>query len=391
MDRLLNRLQNFHFFYIGILILSKIVRYTVMYDRLVAEGIGWSFVEAINMDVHSIALNIQSMDSVTRIGSVANNNTVAFSELINLFGFTTYYEWEIFLTIVFNIILYKCIVGFFKSHPNLSNLEYYFILLNVAILNIYCFNMAKEFFQMIFWFITMYALKDCVVKRRGFVRVAIALGITVLFTRKYYGLVFIYFMVVDFFIDRVFNNVNDTDVCGKIKNIFGVISLFVIMSAIYYFMSSYLMMEAEETYEELERVNSTDRGGGASSTIMPIFGGGSAEILTLEYFIKIFRLMFPIELLMNFKATYVITIIFQGMLFYILINNLIHRKQCSVEKMLATDLYIAFWLTSAAFEPDFGSWMRHQSVVLPVMLYMLGSNSVTMVIQGNQRLYLKSC
>lgn len=383
--------RRFNLWFIIVIILAKVVRYTIMYERLVALSIGFSFVQRINYGGNNIVLSIQSLDAVTTVGSAANQNTVAFAELINIFGFTTYYEWEIFLTIVFNIILYKCIVGFFKTHPNISNMEYYFILLNVAILNIYCFNMAKEFFQMIFWFITMYALKDCVVKRRGFVRVAIALGITVLFTRKYYGLVFIYFIVVDFFIDRVFKNVNSSNFVGKIKIIFGVIFLFVIMASIYYFMSSYLMMEAEETYEELERVNSTDRGGGASSTIMPIFGGGSAEILTLEYFIKIFRLMFPIELLLNFKATYVITIIFQGMLFYILVNNLIHRKQCSVEKMLATDLYIAFWLTSAAFEPDFGSWMRHQSVVLPVMLYMLGGNGVAIVTQGNQRFYLKSC
>ena len=34
-------------------------------------------------------------------------------------------------------------------------------------------------------------------------------------------------------------------------------------------------------------------------------------------------------------------------------------------------LYLAFLLCSAAFEPDFGSWIRHQGVALPIILLIL--------------------
>lgn len=361
---------------IPIIIVAKLVRHTIMYDRLVALGIGWDFIPSINQGDHHFLLSIYSFDQVTTTGSVARNNTIAFSESINIFGITTYYGWEVFISIIFNLLLYKVIVSYYKTHPYVTKTENLFIYLNIIILNIFCFCMAKEYFQMIFWFVAMWALKGTMSKRMGIVKVAIALALTVLFTRKYYGLVFIYFLLVDFFVDYVFGKTNALRK-SKIKLVFKVVLVLAIMAGMYYIISTVVQIEAEDTYQELERVNSTDRGGNASSTIYPIFDrGGGTWVMTAEYFIKIFRLMFPVELLARFKPTYFIFIVYQGMLFYFLLVALRRRRINPVERNLATDLYIAIWLTSAAFEPDFGSWIRHQSVALPAMLYMLGGDVV---------------
>ena len=44
------------------------------------------------------------------------------------------------------------------------------------------------------------------------------------------------------------------------------------------------------------------------------------------------------------------------------------RQDCS---MAALYLSLAFLLCSAAFEPDFGSWIRHEGITLPVLLLIL--------------------
>ena len=40
-------------------------------------------------------------------------------------------------------------------------------------------------------------------------------------------------------------------------------------------------------------------------------------------------------------------------------------------RTIALYTYLAFLLCSAMFEPDFGSWLRHQSVAFPIIIYIL--------------------
>ena len=374
----IRKIDNLRMLLLPLIIIAKIVRHTVMYQRLVLTARGWDYIPFINEGNHHFSLNVIAPDALTsNFGSVAENNAKVLAECFNIYGFTTtYYGWEIFITIVFNFLLYKVIVQYYKSQPYITKMETLFIYLNIIVLNIFCFCLSKEYFQMLFWFAMIWAIKGTMSKRKGIIKVAIVLALTVLLTRKYYGLLFIYFLLVDFFVDRVITKVNSKR-RSKIKMLFNIVLVMVIMAGMYYLISSVVEMEAEDTYNELERVNSINRGGDASSTIYPIFDrGGGKMIMTAEYFIKIFRLMFPVELLVRFKATYLIFIVYQGMLFYFLLVALRNRKINPLERNLATDLYIAIWLTSAAFEPDFGSWIRHQSVSLPVMLYMLGGNVV---------------
>ena len=365
-----NNIKWLNTFFLLLIAIAKVIRYTIMYESLVLMGKGFKFIDEMAIHSHEFVMN--GFNVVAQIESAAGQNTMALAELFNVFDLTTYYEWEFVITIVFNILLYKGIVSFYKTH-SVNNVEIIFIYLNIIILNIFSFCLSKELLQMIFWFIIMLSFKGQTSKKKCLIRVCFAIILTILFTRKYYGLVLGYFMLVYIWQDKFLTN-------GKTSNFKLIISSFgmlAIMAGVYYMMSSYLAIEAEESYEELERVVSTNRGAryGASSVIIPILGGGSIAVNTLEYFLKIVRLMFPFELLLNFKISYLITIFFQGMMFLVLFKTLKNRKNYNLELSVATAIYIAFWLTSAAFEPDFGSWIRHQSVVFPVILYMLGKKN----------------
>ena len=130
--------------------------------------------------------------------------------------------------------------------------------------------------------------------------------------------------------------------------------------------------------------------------------------------------MFPLELLIKGRIKYIFFIIFQSLLVTFIGRAFINRKKNAItddkeedeeekevaiigddisenekdveyyeeieeEKELrlqqeedrrlcrtsALYLYLAFLLCSAAFEPDFGSWIRHQGVALPIILLIL--------------------
>ena len=165
----------------------------------------------------------------------------------------------------------------------------------------------------------------------------------------------------------------------------------------------------------------------ADSEIVPIFPKGNRVFATVDYVIKIFRLMFPYELLIKGRIKYIFFIVFQSLLVTFIGRAFINRKKNAItgeeeenedEKEVATIvdnvseneeeadineeieeekeeteeekelrllqeedrrlsrtsalyLYLAFLLCSAAFEPDFGSWIRHQGVALPIILLIL--------------------
>ena len=135
-----------------------------------------------------------------------------------------------------------------------------------------------------------------------------------------------------------------------------------------------------EIYEELIRVN--NRSGMGTSEITPVFNANGGPLFTAEYLLKMLRLLFPIELLLIGKITYLFLIVNQFLLVLFIIQAFkgmgqkrkkfgeIQMRHASIRE-LALFTYIAFLLCSAAFEPDFGSWVRHQGVTFPIMLLIL--------------------
>ena len=131
------------------------------------------------------------------------------------------------------------------------------------------------------------------------------------------------------------------------------------------------MIGNEDTYNEMVAANSRDATT-AASEITPLFPNSNPALLAVDYFIKIFRLMIPIELLFKLKITYLFLLVYQGFLLQFLIRTFKFRDKKRIPtRTIAMYLYIAFLLCSATFEPDFGSWVRHQGVAFPVILLLI--------------------
>lgn len=365
-------IQNYTIWIIPLIIIAKIVRWTIMRSQLVDMSIGWGYVPKI---ITSPFGGFEAADFFGASNSASNvgDNTISFFQMLNL-GLTSYQSWEVYLTITYNILIFICVRNFFQRNPYAGWKENFFVYLNVAILNIFCLNLAKEPYQMVFFFLMALAISIPKSYNQKCITLIIALIITILYSRKYFGLVLMYFLILNFLIDKLFKSRKSIKLNNKNekRKLYSKLFLLVVLFGIlHYFFMSYLKMDNEDTYNEMVYANSRDWTP-AASEITPLFPNSNPALLAVDYFIKIFRLMIPIELLFKLKVTYLFLLVYQGLLLQFLIRTFKFRdKKHNPTRTIAMYLYIAFLLCSATFEPDYGSWARHQGVAFPIILLLI--------------------
>lgn len=363
-------IQDFTKWFIPLIIISKIVRWTIMKPQLVDMSIGWGMIPPMNQN----RIPHFSFD-----GS-ADVNTMHLFDSINIFHIDSYIGWEIFITILYNIPVYLMIKQYYKTHPLAGWKENLFIYMNVAVLNIFCFNMAKEPYQMLFFLLMYYCitLHNATYTVKSILIVCVLILCTII-ARKYYALIIIFFILLVFTIKYIFKRNTKKKLTNYQLAIYITLLILVICGFHYIFML-YMGGKNPEIYLELIRVN--NRSGLYYSEVTPLFNAYGGPLFTVEFLLKIFRLIFPIELLLKGKITYLFFIVHQFLLALFMIQAFkgmgrkrkklgeIQMRHASIRE-LALFTYIAFLLCSAAFEPDFGSWVRHQGVAFPIMLLIL--------------------
>ena len=419
-------LRHFYYWFIPIIIAAKIVRWTVMYQKLVLMSIGNGMALRIYFGMYEFKLS--GLSQTSSASSVAESNAGALFRSINYFHCVFIEEWEIFISIIYNIITLFIVRDFFKRTPQAGRKENFFVYLGVAILNIFCFCLSKEPYQMLFFIMMALAIINGKTYQQKSVFLVVALFLTVLLSRKYYGLVLLYYFFLQYIVRYFFDNINYQTQNGRKKLLSNIIYTSIIIGVSYFFLLSYLSTSNESTYTEMMNANYRDlnRASVADSEIVPFFPKGNRLFATFDYVIKIFRLMLPVELLIKGRIKYLFFIAFQLLLLMFLGRAFINRKKNEVtsdeeeideepeeistirnnvlehemdsdfsseeeeeegnkeeeirfqkeedrrlSRTAALYLYLAFLLCSAAFEPDFGSWIRHQGVALPIILLIL--------------------
>ena len=365
-------IHNYTTWVIPLIILAKIVRWTIMRPQLVNMSIGWSYVPKIQSWPFK-GFDAADFWGASNSASFVGDNAISFFQLLDL-GFTSYQSWEVYLTIIYNILIFLCVKNFYERNPYAGRNENCFVYLNVAILNIFCLNLAKEPYQMAFFFLMAMAIAIPKDYNRKSIALIVALVLTILYSRKYFGLVLMYFLILNFVVDKLFgkNQQEQIEMSDSKKKMYGKLLLMAAMfGVLHYFFMSYLMTGNADTYDEMVAANSRDWTP-AASEITPLFPNSNPALLAVDYFLKILRLMIPIELLFKLKVTYLFLLVYQGLLLTFLARTFRNRdKQQNPTRTIAMYLYMAFLLCSAAFEPDFGSWVRHQGVAFPVILLLI--------------------
>ena len=348
-------------------ILGKIIRWTILKSVLVDMSIG-------NGMISKIINGSGWFTSLAETGiSDAAGNASVFFRLINFFGLTTTVQFEIYISIIWNMILIFLIK---KCKPIMNTMEFLFVSISIAVLNIWDFCLAKEPMQLLFFLIIALILfnKKLSINLKYFLTILV-LVITVLYYRVYYILIILFLIIVSIVFEKYI--IKQKKITKKT-----IIKVLILLAFIYFIMLNVIKIIDISSYNELIRVRT--RSGLANTQMLNLFKSTNLILFSVDYFIMIIRMMFPVELIpMGIK--YWPYAFYKILISYFVIKNVTHLKKLNKTKKLALYLYIAFLLSSATFEPDFGSWIRHEAAIIPILLIITNAIEVNDVGENDEK------
>lgn len=293
----------------------------------------------------------------------AGGNAVFLFRAINVFRLTTFEQFEIYVSIIGNLLL-SYYISISKRYWSILNVT--FILLLTLILNIFALTLSKEPIQML-TFLALYFVFSRQKNTDKSIRISVIVVyfLSCVLFRSYFIFAVFYFIALELS-SFVFKE-------KKYRILLTIILLIV---------SSYIMLQLMEivspsTYAKLFNLRSNTRAAKWNTGLTNIFSGLSRNplLLTFDYVQIFIRLFFPFEILVKSTRTALIMnvalLIYRLILTYILIK-FSKTTSSSSKNSICLNTYLAFVFTSVLFEPDMGSWARHESVAFPLLLLIAG-------------------
>lgn len=361
-----NNQKKFHIsivivFCIFAILAGKLVRHTVMRETLVVPGIGWQMVNKTNNKEYGFGFTIRD-HSTDDAASSATSNAGYIFEKINFLNFaSSYYGYEILISVIWNLLIFWILIMLKKSY---TFSEMIFILISVSVLNIFDFTIAKEPVQMLYFILMFFVLKS---NKTESVKYILCLFIYLLcfITYRNYYILMAAFMIFVYTIHKL--------IISKISKINLKHILLILLSIFlcYFTFLNIAKIVDVTSYNELLRVRL--RTSSAASDMRAIFKSNNLILFSLDYILMLVRMLVPIELV-KLGPKYAIYTIYQVIISIIIVLNIKNINKISIERRVALYIYIAFLMGSAAFEPDFGSWIRHEAVLFPILLIICGFN-----------------
>lgn len=360
-----------------LIILGKIVRWTVMRGTLINYSKGWGWVEPIMNNGWS--WQFFGVEELTEGDIGQGDNVITF---FKAFWATiwarlpeTFQEFELFITITFGILFLLVLLGMRRKLPLL---EAIFICLSIGVISVYCLCLSKEPFQMVF-FLLMYAvLHSGRIPERQ--KLHWGYGVILLSAscfRTYYALILFFAIVCRWYLDRAEAPTAGRKVyTGQLrwKSIFLVYLLAV---AAYFLMMTFFSLANTELYARFRDalLYASDATSGSNTYMENIIAvnenNPNVFSVTAEYALVILRLLFPFELVGN-GPKYWPYIIYQLCMTFFMLQGLRNFHRNTKTQNAALTIFIGYVFASAAFEVDFGAWVRHCAVTVPIVLIMAG-------------------
>ena len=340
--------------FVLIVIVAKIVRWTVMYGNQVVCGVGHFWINDLKAGMVSFQLF-----SAEEGSSAAGGNAAYLFHLIDFFHLQTYEAWEIYTSILSNAIV---LIFMLKLKRKIRIYQWIIVAATIAVLNIFSFCLAKEPVQMLYFMsIALVLLTDWgyILKTTA---IYLCLLISMMTFRTYYILILMYVIMAQVVFEGVIKKVS-----GLPKRLF-VLLLGIFVYGLIFFVIVYNV--SPENYQIIYDARVHSRSIEMANTgIKNWLDTESWLMFTLNWVVVMLRLLLPLELIFM-GPKYWLFVIYQLMITLLLIRSIkrLHVNKQSVN--LATYVFVGFLLGSALFEPDFGSWVRHESVAFGVTFIM---------------------
>jgi len=331
-----------------IVIAAKIIRYTILKETLVDMSIGNGWISRLVQGGNSFMLNFNGV-------SVASENSIALFQVLKFLGLSTYKDFELVITIIWNILFF---VILFSLKNRISLSQVILITTSIAVLNIWDFCLAKEPLQFLYFVAIYYILISKIIPQK--LKYPLSLLVILFSTvsyRNYYILIIAFSVISFFLIEKIFIKAER-------------ITLFDFLVALLVFAVAYSIIVIAAKHFNQEAYNCfiyfNQRVTTATTDLSSIFHSNVLPIMALDYILLVIRMLFPVEL-MRFGLQYWIYAIYQIVTSIFIIRSLKNIKNSSRVKLYAIYIFIGFLFASATFEPDFGSWVRHEAVTIPII------------------------
>ena len=278
-----------------------------------------------------------------------------FFRNINFFKFDSMLQWSMLGGVLLTIV----IILIFSKTEGMDKTQMIFALMYVGILNIYIFNIGKDAIQFLI-FLVLYVLMN--LKLPQIIKVLASFGVLYwesTFYRDYYIIIAFFFIAVYWLLGvlRKFKAKMTT-----MKIIFVIIMLYVIVFAFL----SVAKVTMNEGYNEIMSCKAHTTELGANSTIDDKINHNKNTVLYMgNYIINSIRMAFPIELVKG-GIFYFPFIVFEAFLIYFVIKAFRQLYLMERSQVIALAIFMGYFLGSVLFEPDFGSFVRHEAATFPV-------------------------
>lgn len=349
--------------FILVIIAAKIVRWTLMYGNQVVCGIGHFWIE----DLYNGNVGFQ-LFSAEEGASSAGGNAAYLFWCINFFHAYSYVEWEIYVSILSNIIVLLVLT---QLKQTIRIYQWLLVTMTVAILNIFSFCLSKDPIQMCYFLLIFLVLNSRWSDKYKCLGIYACILFSCMTFRTYYILVLMFMIASQIGCNWILKRMKGT---GKRIIVFVVgitLFCFAFLSWAYAF--------SPENYEGIYNARVHTRSIELANTgITNWLSTDTVWMFTLNWITVVFRLLFPLELI-PMGPKYWLFVIYQIIVTVFVVRAISNLKNNSKKVNLALFVYLGFLLGSAMFEPDFGSWVRHESVCFPILFVMsdmMGKKSV---------------
>ena len=361
-----------------LIILGKVVRWTIMRGTLVdySQGRGW--VELIMQG----GWNWQffGLEEVAEGDIGQGDNVITFFKALWATIWMrlpeSFEEFEFFITLTFGLLFVLVLLGMRKRLPLVEAL---FVCLACGVMSVYCFCLSKEPFQMVF-FLLMYAvLHSSIIPERQ--KLFWSFGVILLSAscfRTYYVLILVFTLVFHLCLSDMQRQAGlRRRGSPKLLRWSSLVKLYCMAVFVYFAMMVTISVVNGELYNRFQSAllyasEATSISNTYIENVLPINESNPNIIsITVEYALAVLRLLFPVELISN-GPKYWPYIVYQLAMTYFIITGLRRSPSKSNVEIVGLTLMLGFVFASASFEVNFGSWVRHCVVTMPIMLIMSG-------------------
>ncbi|OUO46569.1 hypothetical protein B5F79_06505 [Olsenella sp. An285] len=361
-----------------LIILGKVVRWTVMRGTLINYSKGWGLVEPIMQGDWN--WQFFGLEEVTEGNIGQGDNVITFFKALWTTIWmklpATFEEFEIFITVTFGILFVLVLLGMRRRLPLV---EAVCICLACGVMSVYCLCLSKEPFQMVF-FLLMYAVlhSDLIPERQ---KLYWGYGVVLLSAccfRTYYTLILVFAIACQWYLGRMRRRARPRRQLGSAPMRWtSIAQLYLLAVVVYFAMMAVFSVANGQLYDRFQdTLLYASEASGSSNTYIEnalSINEDNPNILsvTAEYALVILRLLFPVELVGN-GPKYWPYIIYQLCMTVFLLRGLRNCRTNTRAQNAALIIFLGYVFASAAFEVDFGSWVRHCAVTTPVVLVLSG-------------------